>query len=82
MEQIDIPIEMQKNPFYSLMVDESTNRGAEKHMVIYVSFLSNGGLGDCKTQFVKFIPVADGFAQTKFDVILKVVEDLGRCQPF
>ncbi|KAH7331895.1 hypothetical protein KP509_20G056100 [Ceratopteris richardii] len=69
--------EIQRSHFYNLMVAESRDRGAEKHMVIYASFLSNGGLGDCKIEFIILILVVDGFAQTKFDVILKVVEELG-----
>ncbi|MCO5591377.1 hypothetical protein L7F22_045360 [Adiantum nelumboides] len=69
--------EVKQGPFYSLMIDESTDRSVEKHMIVYISFLSGAGLGVCKTQFARLVIVADGTAQTKYDALKKVLAEIG-----
>ncbi|MCO5569033.1 hypothetical protein L7F22_022739 [Adiantum nelumboides] len=69
--------EVKQGPFYSLMIDESTDRSVEKHMTVYISFLSGAGLGVCKTQFARLVIVADGTAQTKYDALKKVLVEIG-----
>ncbi|MCO5608943.1 hypothetical protein L7F22_063161 [Adiantum nelumboides] len=69
--------EVKQGPFYSVMIDESTDRSVEKHMIVYISFLSGAGLGVCKTQFARLVVVADGTAQTKYDALKKVLAEIG-----
>ncbi|MCO5595521.1 hypothetical protein L7F22_049566 [Adiantum nelumboides] len=69
--------EVKQGLFYSVMIDESTDRCVEKHMIIYISFLSDAGLGVCKTQFARLVVVADGTPQTKYDALKKVLAEIG-----
>ncbi|MCO5580716.1 hypothetical protein L7F22_034586 [Adiantum nelumboides] len=69
--------EVKQGPFYSLMIDESTDRSVEKHMIVYISFLFGAGLGVFKTQFARLVIVADGTAQTKYDALKKVLAEIG-----
>ncbi|MCO5572982.1 hypothetical protein L7F22_026744 [Adiantum nelumboides] len=38
--------EIQASPWYSLMMDDSTDRGKEAHLIVYVHYLKDGGRGD------------------------------------
>ncbi|KAH7351519.1 hypothetical protein KP509_19G001100 [Ceratopteris richardii] len=65
-----------KSPFYALMLDESTDRALEKHLIVYISFLDKEGYGVCNVQFLKLILVQDGYAQTKFDAIMNMISHM------
>ncbi|MCO5567614.1 hypothetical protein L7F22_021308 [Adiantum nelumboides] len=69
--------QVKQSPFYSLMIDETTDRAMEKHLIIYIAFLSCAGLGVCKTQFARMVVVADGSAQTKYEALVKVLDEIG-----
>ena len=36
-------LEAQSSPFFSLMIDEATDRTLEQHLIVYVVYLSNNG---------------------------------------
>ncbi|MCO5608336.1 hypothetical protein L7F22_062543 [Adiantum nelumboides] len=37
--------EVQASPWYSMMVDDSTDRAKEGHMIVYINYLKDGGRG-------------------------------------
>ena len=43
--------------FFSILIDESTDRTLEKHLIIYVLYLSEGGKGEPHCKFVRLLPV-------------------------
>ncbi|MCO5563835.1 hypothetical protein L7F22_017484 [Adiantum nelumboides] len=63
--------------FFTIMVDETTDRALEKHLIVYVSFLSKKGLGACKTEFLRSVIVADGCAQTKYNALVQMFDGMG-----
>ncbi|MCO5592298.1 hypothetical protein L7F22_046298 [Adiantum nelumboides] len=65
------------SPVISIMLDESTDRGLEKHLIVYISYLSQGGIGACKTEFLRLVIVSDGCAQTKYDALLCMFSSMG-----
>ncbi|MCO5578402.1 hypothetical protein L7F22_032243 [Adiantum nelumboides] len=69
--------ELLASPFFTIMVDETTDRALEKHLIVYVSFLSKGGLGACKTEFLRLVIVADGCAQTKYNALVQMFDGMG-----
>ena len=56
------------SPFYSLMVDETTDISVVKEMVLYARFLGDGG--SVVTSFLKIIELNDGRAETVEGAIL------------
>ncbi|MCO5558880.1 hypothetical protein L7F22_012470, partial [Adiantum nelumboides] len=68
-----------QSPYYSLMVDETTDRSLEKHLIIYFSFLAptSASSSSAEIAFAKLLTVSDGCAQTKFDAIMKMIEEVG-----
>ncbi|MCO5587233.1 hypothetical protein L7F22_041180 [Adiantum nelumboides] len=68
-----------QSPNYSLMVDETTDRSLEKHLIIYFSFLAptSASSSSAEIAFAKLLTVSDGCAQTKFDAIMKMIEEVG-----
>ncbi|KAH7422047.1 hypothetical protein KP509_13G088000 [Ceratopteris richardii] len=67
---------LHKSPFYALMLDESTYRSLEKHLIVYISFLDKEGYGFCRVEFLKLILVEDGYAQTKFDAVMNMISHM------
>ncbi|MCO5579189.1 hypothetical protein L7F22_033042 [Adiantum nelumboides] len=75
-----------QSPYYALMVDETTNRSLEKHLIMCFSFLAPKGTS-CSSAEIKFaklltvpdgcVTVPDGCAQTKFDAIMKMMKEVG-----
>lgn len=47
--------EINANPVYSILLEESTDRRYEKHLILSVSFLTHGGKGEYVTNFVKLL---------------------------
>ncbi|KAH7414777.1 hypothetical protein KP509_14G010700 [Ceratopteris richardii] len=60
----------------SLIIDESSDRALEKHLIVYASFLNKDGLGVSKSEFFKLIVVADGYAQTKYNAIMNMLFEM------
>ncbi|MCO5564404.1 hypothetical protein L7F22_018065 [Adiantum nelumboides] len=65
------------SPYFSILVDETMDRSLEKHLIVYITFLAQAGLGSCKNEFLKLKMVIDGCAQTKYDALVKVINDMG-----
>ncbi|MCO5575514.1 hypothetical protein L7F22_029315 [Adiantum nelumboides] len=69
--------EIQASPWYSLMVDDSTDRGKEGHLIVYVSYLKNGGKGENHVTFVKLIKIDDDGAEAKYDALKNLLKEMG-----
>ncbi|MCO5605532.1 hypothetical protein L7F22_059715 [Adiantum nelumboides] len=69
--------EIQASPCYSLMVDDSTDRAKEGHLIVYISYLRDGGKGDNHVTFVKLIKTDDGGAKAKYDALLQLLKKMG-----
>ncbi|MCO5572265.1 hypothetical protein L7F22_026018 [Adiantum nelumboides] len=63
--------------FYSVLIDESTDRTMEKHLIVYVTYLSNRGKGRAKCCFVESLPVDNADAKSIFDALTQFLEDIG-----
>ena len=61
--------EIRGSPFFSILIDESTDRTLEKHLIIYVLYLSEGGKGEPQCKFVRLLPVENGKAEGIYNTI-------------
>ena len=61
--------ELRGSPFFSILIDKSTNRTLEKHLIIYVLYLSEGGKGEPQCKFVRLLPVENGKAEGIYNTI-------------
>ncbi|KAI5061842.1 hypothetical protein GOP47_0022381 [Adiantum capillus-veneris] len=68
-----------QSPYYAFMVDETTDRSEEKHLIIYFSFLAPKCTccSAIEITFAKLLTVLDGCAHTKFDAIMKMIKEVG-----
>ncbi|MCO5596642.1 hypothetical protein L7F22_050710 [Adiantum nelumboides] len=71
--------DIQASPWYSLMIDDSTDQGKEGHMIVYVNYLRNGGKGDNHVVFVRLLKTDDGGAEAKHDALIKLLKEMGLC---
>lgn len=62
--------------FFFIMVDESMDRRYEKHLIIYITYLSNKGFGVCKTRFVRLVHVCDGKGQSMYIGVKELLKDM------
>lgn len=76
LEELQIS-KMLDSPFFSLMLDESTYRSLEKHLVVYAMFLNSKGSGPPISWFLKLINVCDGRGKTTYDAIKYLMESMG-----
>jgi len=76
LEQVQIK-NMMDSPFFSLMVDESTDRSLEQHLVVYATYLDSKGLGPPISQFMKLKNVMDGKGKTIYDSVNQLINDRG-----
>ncbi|MCO5600462.1 hypothetical protein L7F22_054575 [Adiantum nelumboides] len=68
-----------KSPFFPVSIDDSTDLSYEKHMIVYVTYLEEGGNGPCVCRFVALLPLEDGKSQTKFGALKSLIERMGQC---
>ncbi|KAH7281139.1 hypothetical protein KP509_36G032200 [Ceratopteris richardii] len=68
--------DLSQSPYLALMINESTDRVLEKHLIVYASYLNKDGLGVSKCEFLKLILVADGYAQTKYNAIMNMFSEM------
>lgn len=73
LEELQI-LKMLDIPFFSLMLDESTDRSLEKYLVVYAIFFNSKGSRPQISQFLKLINVFDGRGKTTYDVIKYLME--------
>ncbi|XP_057813067.2 uncharacterized protein LOC131027099 [Cryptomeria japonica] len=76
LEQIQIN-EMLKSPFFSIMIDESTDQSLEQHLVVYAIYLTLEGHGAPISMFMKMMSVSDGKGKTIYDTINQLMNDRG-----
>ncbi|MCO5606020.1 hypothetical protein L7F22_060207 [Adiantum nelumboides] len=61
--------DMRASPFFSILIDESIDRTMEKHVIIYVLYINDGGKGSAKCKFVQLLAVEIGDAKAMYDAI-------------
>lgn len=61
--------EILHNTFYSILVDESIKWTMEHHLIIYITYLTNGWRGQCVTKLVGLLHVKDRTTQCMYDVV-------------
>ncbi|MCO5582460.1 hypothetical protein L7F22_036356 [Adiantum nelumboides] len=69
--------EMRANPFYSILIDESTDRTMEKHLIVYVIYVGNKGKGRARCCFVELLPVIDANAKGIYNALIEFLECIG-----
>lgn len=55
--------------FYSISVDESNDQIMEHQLVVYITYLTNGGRGECLTKFICLPQIKDGISQCMYDLV-------------
>ena len=63
-------------PGFSLMVDESTDRTLEQHLIIYVCYLTGQGSGVPVTQFVELSSITSGTGEGIYTAVDEVLNKL------
>eukprot|EP01018_Ginkgo_biloba_P029271 Gb_13695 [translate_table: standard] len=53
--------EIYRSPFYSILIDESTDRTLEQHLIVYITYLTDAGRGTCATKFICLLKIKDEF---------------------
>ena len=61
--------EICSSPFYSISVDESTNKTMEEHLMVYITYLMDGGRGSCLTKFIRLLKIKDNTAQSMYEAV-------------
>ncbi|MCO5547287.1 hypothetical protein L7F22_000734 [Adiantum nelumboides] len=69
--------DMCASPFFSVLIDESTDRTMEKHLIMYVLYVGNGGMGRARCSYVELLPVANANAKGIYDAVSKFLHDNG-----
>jgi hypothetical protein len=59
--------EVRNSPCFSLFLDESTDRTLESHLIVYISYIDKGGLGQPKSLFLSLSAICNGIAQSIYD---------------
>ncbi len=59
--------EVNISPFFSIMVDESTDRALESHLITYVIYLKGDGIGQPKIQFPNLQGLPNGTVISIFE---------------
>ncbi|MCO5601090.1 hypothetical protein L7F22_055209 [Adiantum nelumboides] len=69
--------DMCASPFYSVLIDESMDRTMEKHLIIYVLYVGDGGKGRTRCCFVELLPVDNANAKGIYEAVSKFLSDNG-----
>ena len=59
--------EVRNSPCFSLHLDESSDRTLKSHLIVYLSYLDKGGLGQPKSLFLSLFAIYNGTAQSIYD---------------
>ncbi|KAH7295154.1 hypothetical protein KP509_27G035000 [Ceratopteris richardii] len=65
------------SPFFSIMIDESTDRSLEIHLIIYCVYFTHGGRGKKVSEFMGITCINDGRGKTIYDVVKSFLIDKG-----
>ena len=68
--------EISNSPFYSISVDESTDRTMVQHLIIYITYLTNEGRGQCVTKFIQLLKIRDGTSQSMYDAVTSLLVEM------
>ncbi|CAG2186740.1 unnamed protein product [Mytilus edulis] len=71
--QTPLICDLKNSPFYTVMVDETTDVAVKKELILYVRFLKNG---KSSTHFLKMIELFDGKAATIKSAIVQTLEEI------
>jgi hypothetical protein len=69
--------EVKSSPVYSILIDESTDRTCEPHLIVYVCYMTGGGSGSTCVQFVELMPLSRGTGEVMFQSIKELLERFG-----
>ena len=67
--------EVKDSPILSLLVDESTDRTLEQHLIVYVCYLARGGMGPPCMQFVELLSVPRGTREVMYNKIVELMRE-------
>ena len=56
--------EVTNSLYFSIMVDESIDRALESHLITYVTYLANDGIGQSKIEFLNLSGITNGTASS------------------
>ncbi|KAH7331559.1 hypothetical protein KP509_20G040300 [Ceratopteris richardii] len=73
--KMQLILDIRASPFYSLLIDESTDRTIHKHLILYVLYISDARKGHIKCDFVELLAVENGSAKCIYDVVNKFLND-------
>ncbi|KAH7439136.1 hypothetical protein KP509_04G046900 [Ceratopteris richardii] len=73
--KLQLMFEIRSSLFYSLLIDESTDRTIHKHLIIYILYITNWGKSHVKCDFVELLAVENGSAKCIYDVVTKFLSD-------
>lgn len=61
---------IKSSPFFSIQVDESTDITFQQYMILYVTYLEDGGNGSICTKFLKLIEPKNANAEALYDALV------------
>ncbi|KAH7364992.1 hypothetical protein KP509_18G002600 [Ceratopteris richardii] len=67
--------DIRASPFYSLLIDESTDHTIQKHFIIYALYVTNAGKGPIRCVFIELLSVENVSAKCIFDIVNKFLQD-------
>ena len=65
----NLKVEICSSPFYSILVNERTDKTMEQHLIIYITYLMDGGRGSCMTKFIRLLKIKDNTAQSMYEAV-------------
>jgi hypothetical protein len=68
--------EICSSPFYSILVDESTDKTMEQHLIVYITYLKDGGRGACATKFIRLLKIKDSTAQSMYESLSGLLTEM------
>ncbi|MCO5564222.1 hypothetical protein L7F22_017880 [Adiantum nelumboides] len=69
--------DIKSSPFFSVQVDESTDISVQQYMIVYITYIENGGNGCVCTKFVKLLQPRDAAAEALHDVLVGFLRSVG-----
>ena len=68
--------EICSSPFYSILVDESTDKTMEQHLIVYITYLMDGGRGSCMTKFIQLLKIKNSTAQSMYEALSGLLSEM------
>ncbi|MCO5609780.1 hypothetical protein L7F22_064012 [Adiantum nelumboides] len=70
----EVLTKLRRSHFFSLSIDESTDRRLEKHLIVYVTYLTSQL--QVEVNFLQLLEIEKADAETIYNSIIKLLEDL------